>query len=219
MNNVWLDLPSVSGSFAWTLAWQSTLWLALGLLAGRVLRPAPGAGTPRGRVGGPGGRHFTGSHPDGATPGVGSASPLRCGSSGCWNSDTVARGVRCGRWVRGRTTAPICDDRGDGSRRRTSWCHREERKRAPRRCPPPHRIVVSSAARKPDDLARYRLDRVLVCASCCAFSRPSGPEGGSCGKRRLKRMPGDSPRWATRPAHWRSGRSPCCASRPPFAAR
>jgi beta-lactamase regulating signal transducer with metallopeptidase domain len=41
MNNAWLALPSVTDTFAWTLAWQSTLWLALGLLAGRILRPYP----------------------------------------------------------------------------------------------------------------------------------------------------------------------------------
>ncbi len=41
MNNAWLALPLVTDTFAWTLAWQSTLWLALGLLAGRLLRPHP----------------------------------------------------------------------------------------------------------------------------------------------------------------------------------
>jgi beta-lactamase regulating signal transducer with metallopeptidase domain len=41
MNNVWLALSSVSDSFAWALAWQSTLWLALGLFAGRLLRRHP----------------------------------------------------------------------------------------------------------------------------------------------------------------------------------
>jgi beta-lactamase regulating signal transducer with metallopeptidase domain len=41
MNNVWLALPSVFDSFVWTLVWQSTLWLALGLFVGRMLRPHP----------------------------------------------------------------------------------------------------------------------------------------------------------------------------------
>jgi beta-lactamase regulating signal transducer with metallopeptidase domain len=38
MNNPWLAPHSWTGSFAWTVVWQTTLWLTAGLLAGRLLR-------------------------------------------------------------------------------------------------------------------------------------------------------------------------------------
>ena len=170
MNNVWLALPSVTDSFAWTLAWQSTLWLALGCSPGDSCA-APGAGAPGARAGGPGGPHFTGSHPDGATPGVGSAPSPSCGSRRQSRTPTqFAPGVRCGRWRSWRL------GNGGSLRRPAVRPRRRTNRKAPKCHPPPRRCPPTASnrgravsARKPDDRACLPSGSPARSRCCCGL--------------------------------------------------
>ena len=217
MNNAWLALPSVTDTFAWTLAWQSTLWLALGLLAGRILRPYPARAhlalvlAALAAVISPvltrTSRHLEwGVLPPSNVAAARVGTPMQLLAASAAGDGFVGEQRRQSATT--AVTAPATIEPVSSRGTQTSAAAI------------PARIESWLAARR-ESLTIALVTVWIACsfALLMRFSCPSGPEGGSCGKRRLKRMPGDSPHSATRSARWRLGPRRCCAFRPPFAAR